>query len=113
MHLLALADVSAVPSIFPEAFGMVAAESAAAGCLPSSPTTRGAEVADGLEANYPPSLRGLVRFPTGDAGALRERLAGILALAMTDREAIRAAARSAAVERWSWSSVASRIAAAG
>ena len=110
VHLLALADVSAVPSIFPEAFGMVAAESAAAGCPPVVADHSGlAEVAEGLEADYPPSLRGLVRFPTGDAGGLRERLAGILALRPADREAIRAAARRAAVERWSWSSVASRI----
>ena len=110
VHLLALADVSAVPSIFPEAFGMVAAESAAAGCPPVVADHSGlAEVADGLEAEYPPALRGLVRFPTGDADALHERLAGILALGRADREAIRAASRRAAVERWSWSSVATRI----
>ena len=39
-HLLALADVCVVPSIFPEAFGMVAAEAAAAGALRSLPDTR-------------------------------------------------------------------------
>src|SRR6266508_1325378 len=33
-HLLPLADVTVVPSIFPEAFGMVAAEAAAAGSPP-------------------------------------------------------------------------------
>ena len=33
-HLLPLCDVAVVPSIFPEAFGMVAAEAAAAGLLP-------------------------------------------------------------------------------
>jgi glycosyltransferase involved in cell wall biosynthesis len=113
VHLLSLADVSAVPSIFPEAFGMVAAESAAAGCPPVVADHSGlAEVAEGLEADYPPALRGLVRFPTGDADALRERLVGILALGPADREAIRAAARRAAVEHWSWSSVADRILAA-
>jgi glycosyltransferase involved in cell wall biosynthesis len=53
-----------------------------------------------------------VRFPSGDANALRERLATILALGPQDRDAIRAAARRAAVERWSWRSVAQRIAAA-
>jgi glycosyltransferase involved in cell wall biosynthesis len=112
-HLLALADVSAVPSIFPEAFGMVAAESAAAGCPPVVADHSGlAEVADGLDAEYPAALRGLVRFPSGDANALRERLATILALGPQDRDAIRAAARRAAVERWSWRSVAQRIAAA-
>jgi glycosyltransferase involved in cell wall biosynthesis len=113
VHLLALADVSVVPSIFPEAFGMVAAESAAAGCPPLVSDHSGlAEVAAGLEEDYPAALRGFVRFPSGDADALRERLRGILDLGPTEREAIRAAARRAAVERWSWGSVAQRILAA-
>ena len=34
VHLLPLADAAVVPSIFPEAFGMVAAEAAASGCPP-------------------------------------------------------------------------------
>ena len=109
-HLLALADVSVVPSIFPEAFGMVAAESAAAGCPPIVADHSGlAEVADGLEADYPAGLLRFVRFPSADATALRERIEGVLALGPAEREAIRAAARRAAVERWSWSSVAERI----
>jgi len=112
VHLLALADVSAVPSIFPEAFGMVAAESAAAGCPPVVADHSGlASVADGLGESYPPALRGLVRFSNGDAEALRDRLAAILALGPEDRDAIRAAARRAAVELWSWRSVARQIAA--
>jgi glycosyltransferase involved in cell wall biosynthesis len=110
VHLLALADVSVVPSIFPEAFGMVAAESAAAGCPPIVADHSGlAEVADGLEASYPAGLRELVRFPSGDADALRERIEGVLALGDAEREAIRGGARRAAVDRWSWSSVARRI----
>jgi glycosyltransferase involved in cell wall biosynthesis len=110
VHLLALADASAVPSIFPEAFGMVAAESAAAGCPPVVADHSGlAEVGEGLEEAYPPALRGLVRFPNGDADALRERLAAILALGSEDRAAIRTAARGATVERWSWGGVARRI----
>jgi glycosyltransferase involved in cell wall biosynthesis len=110
VHLLALADVSVVPSIFPEAFGMVAAESAAAGCPPIVADHSGlAEVADGLEADYPAGLRGLVRFPSGDTDALRQRIEGVLELGPAEREAIRAAARNAAVARWSWSSVARRI----
>ena len=110
VYLLALADVSVVPSIFPEAFGMVAAESAAAGCPPIVADHSGlAEVADGLEDSYPPDLRELVRFPSGDTDALRERIEGVLALGPDEREAIRGAARRAAVDRWSWSSVARRI----
>ena len=60
VHLLALADTCVVPSIFPEAFGMVAAEAAAAGCPPLVARHSGlAEIAEGLEAEYPPELREL------------------------------------------------------
>ncbi|MEP6954041.1 MAG: glycosyltransferase family 4 protein [Solirubrobacteraceae bacterium] len=112
VHLLALADAAVVPSIFPEAFGMVAAEAAAAGCPPIVANHSGlAEIARGLEEEYPAGRAGLASFPTGDAGALRERLTAVLALQGEDRDALRAAARRAVVERWSWSSVAERIAA--
>jgi glycosyltransferase involved in cell wall biosynthesis len=110
VHLLALADVAVVPSIFPEAFGMVAAEAAAAGCPPVVARHSGlAEIAEGLEQDYPPALRDLAAFPSGDADALRERVQAILALPAADRAALREAARRAAVERWSWTSVARRI----
>ena len=110
VHLLALADACVVPSIFPEAFGMVAAEAAAAGCPPLVARHSGlAEVAEGLEAEYPPALRGLTSFASGDAADLREKLAALLALSPADRAEVRAAARRAAVERWSWRSVADRL----
>ena len=110
VHLLALADVAVVPSIFPEAFGMVAAEAAAAGCPPIVANHSGlAEVARGLEEDYPRGLGDLASFPSGDAAALRERLQQVLALRGDEREALRAAARTAAVERWSWTSVATQI----
>jgi glycosyltransferase involved in cell wall biosynthesis len=109
-HLLALADVAVVPSIFPEAFGMVAVEAAAAGCPPIVANHSGlAEVARGLEEDYPPGRSGLASFPNGDAAALRERLDAVLSLEGADRDALRAAARKAAVERWSWTSVARQI----
>jgi glycosyltransferase involved in cell wall biosynthesis len=110
VHLLALADASVVPSIFPEAFGMVAAESAAAGCPPIVANHSGlAEIAEGLERHYPPELRGLPSFPNGDAGELRARLEQQLALRGTEREALRAAARQSTLDLWSWTSVARRI----
>ncbi len=113
VHLLALADVAVVPSIFPEAFGMVAAESAAAGCPPIVANHSGlAEIAKGLDEDYPPQLRHLSSFPSKDVSALTERLNETLALGKRDRAAIRAAARQAAVQRWSWTSVAGRILAA-
>ncbi len=110
VHLLALADAAVVPSIFPEAFGMVAAEAAAAGCPPVVANHSGlAEIAQGLESDYPPELGWLASFPSGDAAELRRRLEELLALGPDDRAAIRTAARRATVERWSWTSVARRI----
>jgi glycosyltransferase involved in cell wall biosynthesis len=110
VHLLPLADVSVVPSIFPEAFGMVAAEAAAAGVPPLVARHSGlAEIAEGLEAEYPEELRALAAFKTGDVQDLAAKLRAILALPATARAALGAAARRAAVERWSWSSVGERL----
>ena len=68
VQLLPLADVSVVPSIFPEAFGMVAAEAAAAGSPPLVARHSGLrEIAEGLEAEYPPEYRHLASFAKGDA----------------------------------------------
>ena len=114
VQLLPLADACVVPSIFPEAFGMVAAEAAATGCPPLVARHSGlAEIADGLEAEYPPELRHLTSFANGDVGDLRDKLRALLALSGSEREAIHAAARRAAVERWSWTGVAERLLAAG
>ena len=113
MHLTALSDVAVVPSIFPEAFGMVAAEAAAAGCPPVVAHHSGlAEIAEGLDGFYPPGMGRLASFPNGDANELAERLTTILGLPAAERTALRAAAREAAVELWSWKSVAERILAA-
>ena len=110
VQLLPLADVCVVPSIFPEAFGMVAAEAAAAGCPPLVARHSGlAEVADGLEAEYPPALRHLAAFRTADAEDLRGKLAELVALPPAGREALAEAARCAVVERWSWTSIAARL----
>ncbi len=110
VHLLPLADACVVPSIFPEAFGMVAAEAAATGCPPLVARHSGlAEVAEGLEAEYPPDLRHLASFPTGDADELREKLRELLMLAPDTRTVIAEAARRAVVERWSWASIAERL----
>jgi glycosyltransferase involved in cell wall biosynthesis len=110
VHLLPLADVTVVPSIFPEAFGMVAAEAAAAGSPPLVARHSGlAEVAQGLEAEYPEDRRHLVGFTNEDAADLAAKLDELLALEPEARAELGAAARRAAVERWSWSSVAARL----
>jgi glycosyltransferase involved in cell wall biosynthesis len=110
VHLLPLADACVVPSIFPEAFGMVAAEAAAAGVPPVVARHSGlAEVAAGLEQEYPAPYRPLASFATGDVEELRGRLEALLALPPADRGALAAAARRAAERLWSWASVADRL----
>ena len=110
VHLLPLCEVTVVPSIFPEAFGMVAAEAAAAGSLPLVARHSGlAEIAEGLEAEYPPEQRGLTSFETGDARDLAAKLGRLLDLPERDRRALRDAARRAVVEHWSWEQVSARL----
>jgi glycosyltransferase involved in cell wall biosynthesis len=109
-HLLPLCDVAVVPSVFPEAFGMVAAEAAAAGVLPVVSAHSGlAEVAAGIGAEVGPDAAPLLSFPAGDAGALRERLASLLALPADRRRELGLAARRAVEQRWSWTVVAARL----
>jgi glycosyltransferase involved in cell wall biosynthesis len=110
VHLLPLVDVAVVPSIFPEAFGMVAAEAAAAGVPPVVADHSGlAEVAAGIAREYPVDHRGLVSFPTGDAGALRQRLRTLLELPAAERHELGLAARAAVARSWSWACVAERL----
>jgi glycosyltransferase involved in cell wall biosynthesis len=110
VHLIPLADVTVVPSIFPEAFGMVAAEAAAAGCPPLVARHSGLEeVAQGLEEAYPTSLRRLASFETGDSLDLGDKLHDLLALPPARRRGLGEAARSVAVEKWSWDGVAARL----
>ena len=110
VHLLALADATVVPSIFPEAFGMVAAEAAATGSPPLVARHSGlAEIAEGLEEEYRTHLRHLASFATGDAAELGAKLSELLALPDADRAALRAAARNATATRWSWAGVARRL----
>jgi glycosyltransferase involved in cell wall biosynthesis len=109
-HLLPLADVTVVPSIFPEAFGMVAAEAAAAGSPPLVARHSGlAEVAAGIEQEYPERYRHLSSFARGDAADLAGKLEELLALDPGERAALGEAARRAVVARWSWASVAERL----
>jgi glycosyltransferase involved in cell wall biosynthesis len=110
VHLLPLADATVVPSVFPEAFGMVAAEAAAAGSPPLVARHSGlAEVAAGLEEEYPKRFRHLASFETGDAADLARKLSELLALSPPDRDELKRAGRKAVVDRWSWASVAQRL----
>jgi glycosyltransferase involved in cell wall biosynthesis len=110
VQLIPLADVAVVPSIFPEAFGMVAAEAAAAGCPPLVARHSGLEeVAQGLEEAYPAQYRDLTSFTTGDSVDLAHKLHELLALPAAMRAELGAAGRRVAVEKWSWAGVAQRL----
>jgi glycosyltransferase involved in cell wall biosynthesis len=109
-HLWPLADVSVTPSVFPEAFGMVAAEAAACGSPPLVARHSGlAEIASGIEAEYPPAHRDLVAFRPGDADDLAEKLRALLVLPREERARLGEAARRAVVGRWSWERVAALL----
>jgi glycosyltransferase involved in cell wall biosynthesis len=102
--------VSVAPSVFPEAFGMVAAEAAACGSPPLVARHSGlAEVAAGVEAEYPNEHAGLAGFAPGSVDDLAAKLAALLALPAGERRVLAAAARRAVVERWSWERVAALI----
>jgi glycosyltransferase involved in cell wall biosynthesis len=113
--VLPAAEAMAVPSTFPEAFGMVAAEAAACGALPVVAAHSGlAEVARTLGAAVPDAARGWLTFEVGP-GAVRE-LAGDLSAWLAAPDDQRAATREAIVaatsEAYSWDGVARAVIAA-
>ena len=104
-----------VPSTFPEAFGMVAAEAAACGSLPVVARHSGlGEVAATLSEVVPEAARPLLGFERGP-GAVPE-LAAAVAGWLEAPEDLRAATREAMVaitrERYSWDGVARTVVAA-
>jgi len=113
--VLPAADAMAMPSTFPEAFGMVAAEAAACGALPVVAGHSGmAEVARALATAAPPEVRPWLTFEVGP-GAV-EQLAGGLAAWLEAPAELRARTRAAIVgvarERYSWDGVARTVIAA-
>ena len=109
-HLWAGADASVVPSVFPEAFGMVAAEAAATGCSPVVARHSGlAEVADGIQGFLPEHLKGTLSFTRGDALDLRATLTTVLELGPEDRRVLSAGCRAAVESLWSWEAVAGQM----
>jgi glycosyltransferase involved in cell wall biosynthesis len=113
--LLPACEAIVVPSTFPEAFGMVAAEAAACGALPVSAGHSGlAEVSDALSRAVPEPIAGLLSFPVDDGAveALAERVVGWLQADPQDRATARAGIVATVRERWSWDGVARGVIAA-
>lgn len=113
--LLSACLAQVVPSTFPEAFGMVAAEAAACGALPLSASHSGlAEVTDILRPVLPPPLRDLLSFSRGPSAVeeIAERLVRWLSLDPAARDRARGALASVAHARFGWERVASGVVAA-
>jgi glycosyltransferase involved in cell wall biosynthesis len=114
-ELLPRAEALVMPSTFPEAFGMVAAEAAACGALPVSAGHSGMrEVSRELAAALPESCAGLVSFAVepGAVEAIANRLDRWLALPERERAAARGALVETARRLWSWEGVARGVLAA-
>jgi glycosyltransferase involved in cell wall biosynthesis len=108
-ELLPRAEALVMPSTFPEAFGMVAAEAAACGTLPVSAGHSGMlEVSRQLAADLPATVGELTSFPVepGAVEAIAARLGRWLALPEAEREAAREALVGTVTRLWSWEGVA-------
>jgi glycosyltransferase involved in cell wall biosynthesis len=108
-EVLPTADVLVVPSVVPEAFGMVAAEAAACGVLPIVPDHSGISEA-GAAVEEAIGAPGLLTFAAADpirslAGAIDR----VLSIPRLEREKMGLAAAHLARERWSWGHVAERL----
>jgi glycosyltransferase involved in cell wall biosynthesis len=107
---VAAMDVLVVPSTLDEAFGMVAAEGAAAGALPLVARHSSlAEVAEALEGAI--GLPGALSFEPGDGATRRlaERVRAILAKPRADRAELARAARAHVAREWTWERTAERL----
>ena len=114
-ELLPDAEALVMPSTFPEAFGMVAAEAAACGALPVSAGHSGMlEVSQRLAEALPPEAARLTSFPVeeGAVGMIAERLNAWLSLPEERRAEAREALVSTAHRLWSWEGVARGVIAA-
>jgi len=114
-ELLPGAEALVMPSTFPEAFGMVAAEAAACGVLPVSAGHSGMlEVSRQLAAALPAEVGRLTSFPVeeGAVEAIAERLDRWLALPEEERAEAREALVETARRLWSWEGVARGVIAA-
>jgi len=108
-ELLPGAEALVMPSTFPEAFGMVAAEAAACGVLPVSAGHSGMlEVSRKLMEALPPEVGRLTSFPAeeGAIEAIAERLNRWLRLSDSERDAAQKSLVETARRLWSWEGVA-------
>jgi glycosyltransferase involved in cell wall biosynthesis len=114
-ELLPACEALVVPSIFPEAFGMVAAEGAACGAFPVSAGHSGlAEVSGVLAGHIPTRAAPWLSFAVDDGAvaALADCLIGWLGADAELRSEVREGLVEAVREHWSWEGVARGVIAA-
>ena len=108
--VVAAMDVLVVPSVLTEAFGMVAAEGAAAGALPLVARHSGlAEVAGSLETAV--ERPGLFSFAPGPGaeGRIAEGIDRLLDLDPPEREELRLGVSGSVASLWSWARTAQQL----
>jgi glycosyltransferase involved in cell wall biosynthesis len=104
-------NVLVVPSVMPEAFGMVAAEAAACGVLPVVPDHSGiGEAGKAIEEAI--GAPGLLTYDAADPiHGIAEAIGRVLGLPAQERARMEKAAANLARARWSWEHVARELAA--
>ena len=107
--LLPTFDALVVPSVVPEAFGMVAAEAAAAGVLPIVPSHSGiSEAGAAIEAAI--QRPGWLTFDHSDpVGGIAAAVDRVLSLDLPERRRLEGEAATLARARWSWDHVGDRL----
>lgn len=102
-------DVLVVPSVVPEAFGMVAAEAAACGVLPIVPNHSGIAEA-GAAVEQAIGRPGFLTFDAADPiRGIAAAIDRVLGLSAAERTEMEAAAVDLARSRWSWDRVSHRL----
>jgi glycosyltransferase involved in cell wall biosynthesis len=111
-QLWPLAETSIVPSVLAEAFGMVAAEAAACGCVPIVADHSGlADAASVIEGDGVAPVRFAIREPLGTAvHTLAEAIVARLDLAEPERARQAEAARANVARAWGWDQLAVEVA---
>jgi len=110
-RVLPACDAMVVPSTFPEAFGMVAAEGAASGVLPVCAGHSGLAEVTAVLAEEVPAVSDLISFRLGPeaVGDLGSKVNRWLGLAGTERVEIGRNIAESADRNWSWTGVANDV----